>query len=85
MTHDSHLQGDSTAITGAASTASVTSIDPLALLTTRQVAARTGLSLEKLMRDRKNGVGIPCCKLGRSVRYRAAAWKFSELLRADQA
>lgn len=34
------------------------------------VAQITGLSLSKLRNDRSRGVGIPYCKVGRSVRYK---------------
>jgi len=36
----------------------------------QDVADITGMSLSKLRNDRCSGVGIPYCKVGRSVRYR---------------
>lgn len=39
-------------------------------LNEQAVAQITGLSLSKLRNDRSRGVGIPYCKVGRSVRYK---------------
>jgi hypothetical protein len=50
---------------------SATTADPIELLTTEQVAARTGLSVSKLLKDRKRRRGLPFLRLGnRTVRYR---------------
>lgn len=39
------------------------------LLTEKQVAKRTNLSLSKIQQDRFKGLGLPYVKIGRSVRY----------------
>lgn len=39
-------------------------------LTEREVAVLTSISLSKLRSDRQRCVGIPFCRIGRSVRYR---------------
>lgn len=46
--------------------------DPLELLTTEQAAARTGLSVNTLLKHRKQRRGMPFVRLGRTVRYRTA-------------
>lgn len=56
---------------------SILPIDPLELLTDVQVEQRTHRPRESLRKDRRNGMGIPYLKWGRSVRYRASdvvAW-----------
>jgi len=40
-------------------------------LNEKDVAAITGLSLSKLRSDRFKGIGMPYCKIGRAVRYKA--------------
>jgi len=44
--------------------------DVLELLTTEQTAARTGLSVNTLLKHRKQHRGLPFVRLGRTVRYR---------------
>jgi excisionase family DNA binding protein len=47
--------------------------DVLELLTTEQAAARTGLSVNTLMKHRKQNRGMPFLRIGgRTVRYRTA-------------
>ena len=46
--------------------------DVLELLTTEQAAARTGLSINTLLKHRKQNRGMPFVRLGRTVRYRTA-------------
>lgn len=50
----------------------ITPTDVLELLTTEQAAARTGLSINTLVKHRKQNRGMPFVKLGRTVRYRTA-------------
>ena len=45
-------------------------IDPLAMLTTKQAAARYGLSPETFINWRKKRKGPPFVRLGQTVRYR---------------
>jgi excisionase family DNA binding protein len=44
--------------------------DVLELLTTEQTAARTGLSVNTLLKHRKQHRGMPFVRIGRTVRYR---------------
>ena len=46
--------------------------DVLELLTTEQAATRTGLSMNTLLKHRKQNRGLPFVRLGRTVRYRTA-------------
>ena len=39
-------------------------------LTEKEASEITGLSLSKLRNDRSSGIGMPYCKVGRSVRYK---------------
>jgi excisionase family DNA binding protein len=50
----------------------VAMIDVLELLTTEQAAVRTGLSINTLLKHRKQNRGMPFVRLGRTVRYRTA-------------
>lgn len=62
--------------------------DVLELLTTEQAAARTGLSINTLVKHRKQNRGMPFVKLGRTVRYRTAdveAYLVSRTVRPGQA
>ncbi len=62
--------------------------DVLELLTTQQAAARTGLSINTLLKHRKQNRGMPFVRLGRTVRYRTAdveAYLIAQTVRPGEA